>query len=472
MHNVLELHHDLAAGIYQHGGYHHFKISDPKPRDIHKASVRDRMVHHALYRQLYSFFDSTFINDSYSCRKEKGTHRAVNRFRSFAYQVSKNNTCTCWILKCDIRKFFASIDHRVLMEIISVYIPDIRTRALIANIVSSFCATPGVAQIGLPLGNLTSQLLVNIYMNEFDQLAKHKLKAKHYIRYADDFVILSVNKKYLVKILPRIKTFLRNRLKLEMHPDKISIETLASGIDFLGWVHFPNHRVLRTSTKKRMFRRIEEMNKKLETISSYLGLLTHGNAHHLMTEIQRIKCLVYYMHMLYTGTGDDGKTKLFCDQQRISKSSEVPEALGALDELQAFLGLVKVKSEKESRVANALHEVQENLFIIQAEVAGAEKKIGAGAVEEMEKIIGEIEKEIPPITGFTSAGGTELSALLDVARTFTRRAERALIAAKDAEACNLSSETLAYMNRLSSLLFALARLANHLAGASEEHPRY
>ncbi len=89
MSNVLTLHRDLAAGTYQHGGYHHFKIADPKPRDIHKASVRDRLVHHSLYRQLYPFFDHTFIPDSYSCRKEKGTHRAMNRFRDFARKVSK-----------------------------------------------------------------------------------------------------------------------------------------------------------------------------------------------------------------------------------------------------------------------------------------------------------------------------------------------------------------------------------------------
>ena len=177
--------------------------------------------------------------------------------------------------------------------------------------------------------------------------------------------------------------------------------------------------------------------------------------------------------MLYTGTGDDGTTKLFnCDQQRISKSSEVPEALGALDELNAFLGLVKVKAEKESRIAKALREVQENLFIIQAEVAGAENKIGEGAIGKMEIMMSEIEKEIPPITGFSISGGTELSALLDVARTLARRAERALITAKDAEVVTLSSETTAYMNRLSSLLFAFARLANHLAGVAEEHPRY
>ncbi|MCX6786266.1 MAG: cob(I)yrinic acid a,c-diamide adenosyltransferase [Candidatus Kaiserbacteria bacterium] len=177
--------------------------------------------------------------------------------------------------------------------------------------------------------------------------------------------------------------------------------------------------------------------------------------------------------MLYTGNGDDGTTKLFnCNQQKISKSSEVSEALGALDELNAFLGFVKVQSAMEPRIANALREMQENLFIIQAEVAGADKKIEKSAIENIEKLIGEIEKEIPPIKGFSITGGTELSALLDVARTLARRAERRLIAANEMNMCKISDETTVYMNRLSSLLFALARLANHIAGVAEESPKY
>jgi retron-type reverse transcriptase len=103
MDNILSLRADLINGTYRHGGYQAFKISDPKPRDIHKASVRDRLVHHAIYRQLYPFFDKTFIADSFSCRNQKGTHAAINRFRTFAYVVSKNDMRTCWVLQCDIR---------------------------------------------------------------------------------------------------------------------------------------------------------------------------------------------------------------------------------------------------------------------------------------------------------------------------------------------------------------------------------
>ena len=119
-----KLHQELKDKIYKHGGYHHFKIADPKPRDIHKARVRDRLLHHALYRQLYPFFDRTFIYESYSCRLGKGMHKAMNQFRRFAYQVSKNHTRTCWVLKCDIRKFFASIDHQILFSILERHITD------------------------------------------------------------------------------------------------------------------------------------------------------------------------------------------------------------------------------------------------------------------------------------------------------------------------------------------------------------
>jgi len=177
--------------------------------------------------------------------------------------------------------------------------------------------------------------------------------------------------------------------------------------------------------------------------------------------------------MLYTGTGDDGTTKLFhCDQQRISKSSEIPEALGALDELNAFLGFVKVRAADSERIGGIVQDIQKTLFIIQAEVAGADKKVEEGTVKNVEELISKIEKESPPVKGFSIAGGTELSALLDVARTLARRAERRVIAIEEGKSGTVSPETKAYLNRLSSLLFALARLANHLAGVAEESPHY
>ncbi len=284
MRNIVILHDDLRERSYRHGGYYPFNISDPKPRSIHKASVRDRLLHRALYRILYPFFDKTFIADSYSCRQGKGTHRALNRFRDLTHKESKNHTRTLWVLKCDIRKFFASVDQKILLDIVGKYIPDKEIVWLMRQVISSFYSVR--MGVGLPLGNLTSQLFVNIYMNEFDQFMKHKLTAKYYIRYADDFVVLSRDKKRLEEILEHSSDFLWSRLKLQLHPNKVSIQTLASGVDFLGWVHFPNHRVLRTATKKRMFRNIKTKNCNEKVVESYLGLLSHGNGRKLKEIIQ------------------------------------------------------------------------------------------------------------------------------------------------------------------------------------------
>jgi hypothetical protein len=160
-----------------------------------------------------------------------------------------------------------------LIEILESYIDDDKTMRLLTKIISSY--NPAES-IGLPLGNLTSQLLVNIYMNEFDQFIKHKLKVRYYVRYADDFVILADNKEYLLQLKLVIGEFLKTYLRLELHPTKTVIKTVASGVDFLGYIVFPKYAVLRTKTKRRMLQRICEKNQ-----SSYLGLLSHCNGYEL-----------------------------------------------------------------------------------------------------------------------------------------------------------------------------------------------
>ncbi|OHA83540.1 MAG: ATP:cob(I)alamin adenosyltransferase [Candidatus Yonathbacteria bacterium RIFCSPLOWO2_01_FULL_47_33b] len=188
--------------------------------------------------------------------------------------------------------------------------------------------------------------------------------------------------------------------------------------------------------------------------------------------------------MLYTGKGDNGTTKTFgCCDQRISKSSAVAEALGALDEVNSFLGVVKVNPRSAEVVvpggpdtafslAGVVDEVQQNLFIIQAEVAGADKHIEAAKVKGLEVMIDAIEAELPPITSFFVSGGTELAATLDFSRTLARRAERRVVGVADEGVTPVGKETLAYLNRLSSLLYALARQVNHKSGITEEPPTY
>ncbi len=282
MDNIVELHDSLVNKMYRHGGYESFYITDPKKRHIHKASVRDRLLHHAIYRILYPFFDPTYIPDSYSCRDDKGTHRAINRFNYFARQVSENNSRTCWVLKCDIKKFFASINQEILISILQEYIPDNNIIWLLKNVVDSFHTDTQVG-VGLPLGNLTSQLFSNIYMNRFDQWVKHVLKAKQYIRYADDFVFISEDEDYLKSIIPQIQEFLQTNLRLSLHPDKLFLKTVASGVDFLGWVNFSDHKVLRTKTKQRMFKKIQKSISE-ESLQSYFGLIRHGNTNKLHKE--------------------------------------------------------------------------------------------------------------------------------------------------------------------------------------------
>jgi retron-type reverse transcriptase len=285
MDNILSLHYDLISHNYKHGGYKCFKINDPKTRIIHKAIVRDRLLHHAVYRILYPFFDKLFISDSFSCRNYKGTHKAINRFSEFSYIVSKNNTKTCWVLKCDIKKFFASINQNILVNILERYVSDKNIINLLKKIIFSFYSTE--QGVGLPLGNLTSQLFANVYMNEFDQFIKHKLKVRYYIRYVDDFVILSENRGYLGDIISIMQSFLQNELKLKIHPDKIFIKTSFSGIDFLGWVNFTDHRVLRGKTKNRMLKKIED-DYNLKTLASYFGLIGHGNMYKIKDNIIRL----------------------------------------------------------------------------------------------------------------------------------------------------------------------------------------
>lgn len=183
--------------------------------------------------------------------------------------------------------------------------------------------------------------------------------------------------------------------------------------------------------------------------------------------------------MLFTGKGDDGTTKTFGCDQKISKSSFIAEALGAVDEVNSLLGVVKLKGGEMAAVAGfsyhaLIADVQQDLFVVQAELAGAEKKMDKSRVEKLSNWVNAIEKELPPITTFFVSGGTELAALCDYARTVARRAERRVVEALEQEQNEKEKKKalLAYMNRLSSLLYALARLANHQAGIVEEKPHY
>ena len=297
--NLFALHTSLINKTYESDLYQAFYVYDPKRRHIHKATVRDRVLHQAIFRVLYPIFDKHFIFDSFSSRLKKGTHKASKRLFIALRKESKNWHSPAFALKCDIKKFFDSINHDILFSLIKKKITDADTLWLIEKNLKSFEKIPNT---GLPLGNVTSQLFANIYLNELDQFIKHTLKTKRYFRYADDFVILQNNKEALEEILPKISEFLLNNLKLTLHPNKIQIRKLKQGIDFVGYVILPNAVVLRTKTKRRIYKKLKIARNKLlnEELSeeefkqikaSYMGILTHCKDKEIKRKIAKIKLL-------------------------------------------------------------------------------------------------------------------------------------------------------------------------------------
>lgn len=291
--NIFQLHEDLIAWKYVHAPYESFYVRDPKVRHIHKAGVRDRIVHQAIFRVLYPHVDRFFVFDSYSCRFNKGTHAAANRLHVLAQKCSHNWKENIFALQCDVKRFFDSIEHETLLRLLSERIADTATMRLVGLVVRSF---EKEERKGLPLGNVTSQLFANVYLNELDQFVKRQLKERYYVRYCDDFVILSQDINSLYKTLARIRIFLCGDLGLFLHDDKISVRKYAQGIDFLGYVDFPRFRIMRTRTKRRMIRRLEKERKALRSgiinkrhfensLQSYTGILKHCNGHKIREAI-------------------------------------------------------------------------------------------------------------------------------------------------------------------------------------------
>jgi len=242
-------------------------------------------VHQAIVNVIESLFESQFIYDSYSCRVKKGTHAAVARLGVFLRRASVNQTKTVYVLKCDIRKFFASVDHEILLFLLRRRIKDERLIRLLRGIVESFAVLPGR---GIPLGNITSQLFANVYLHELDRYMKHELRVTYYVRYCDDFVILVLLRSEACDLAECINAFLKSRLKMELHSNKVKVQTCKQGVDFLGYVLLPYAIILRTKTVRRMLRRATS-----ENLSSYSGLCQHANAYE-MKRLLRIKTIASF----------------------------------------------------------------------------------------------------------------------------------------------------------------------------------
>lgn len=284
--NLFLLYQNFRSDTYRHDAYEHFFVHDPKRRFISKATVRDRIVHQAIVQVLEPIFECQFIFDSYSSRKRKGTHAAVERLEKFLRQATRNYHFPIFVLKCDIRKFFDSVNHEILLSIISNTIKDEQLLFLIRTIVKSYASDPQAAT-GLPLGNVTSQLFANIYLDEFDHFVKDRFRLKWYVRFCDDFVIMHSDRIFLERLLLQINEYLLRSRVLTLHPQKIEIRKLSQGIDFVGQCLLPFCRVLRTKTRRRIFRQIQQRlvdyrigaiddEEFRQSLQSYLGILIHG----------------------------------------------------------------------------------------------------------------------------------------------------------------------------------------------------
>lgn len=254
---------ELRARTYAPGGYNTFEIFDPKRRLISAAPYRDRVVHHALCRVLEPLFERSFIFDSYASRPGKGTHAALDRFTRFA-RHSK------YVFKCDVRKFFPSVDHEILKSLVARKIKDPDILWLVSKIIDGSnpqeaivewfpgddLLAPLLRRRGLPIGNQTSQFFGNVYLDPFDHFVKETLRMPYYVRYVDDFVILADDKQLLAKVRDRCRSFLAT-LRLQMHPRKCIISRIEDGTRFLGFRVFPTHRLLPRSHVVRFRRRLK-----------------------------------------------------------------------------------------------------------------------------------------------------------------------------------------------------------------------
>ena len=255
--NLLKLNCELKNQIYKPKPLITFILRDTKTRKISKSDFRDRIVHHALCNILEPIFDKTFIYDSCANRKGKGTLFALKRFEYFQRKVTHNLTSGGYCLKADIKHYFQEINHEILLGIIKRKIIDEKVIWLIKTILKNFDKDKG-----MPLGNLTSQFFANIYLHELDYFVKHKLKARYYVRYVDDFILLGSSKEELI-ILEVIKDFLNKSLNLELHLEKSKIVNLSKGVDFVGFRNFYYFKLLRKRNIKKMQSRIDLFNEEL-----------------------------------------------------------------------------------------------------------------------------------------------------------------------------------------------------------------
>ena len=279
--NMRQIQSELMNGLYRTSEYSIFMIHDPKEREVYRLPFRDRIIHHAIMNILEPIWTSVFISNSYSCIKGRGIHGVVKHLKRDLKDVENTQYC----LKLDIKKFYPSIDHEILKQIIRKKIKDNRLLSLLDEIIDS---APGV-----PIGNYLSQFFANLYLSYFDHWLKEDMQVKYYYRYADDIVILGKNKPYLHGLLISINDYLSNKLNLQIKGNYQVFPIDIRGIDFVGYVFRHTHILMRKSIKKNFCRKAAKLNNKKtidekeykQKISPHLGWAKHCNSRHLLKKV-------------------------------------------------------------------------------------------------------------------------------------------------------------------------------------------
>jgi RNA-directed DNA polymerase len=275
--NLIHLHESLVSKTYTTSPYTVFKIHDPKERDVYRLPYfPDRIVHHAVMNVLEPIFVSVFTADTYSCIKKRGIHAAVAAVR----EALRDQPGTRYCLKLDIKKFYPSVDHEILKQLIGRKIKDQDLLWLLDDIIES--------AEGLPIGNYLSQYFANFYLTYFDHWIKEVLRVKYYFRYADDLVILAAEKPYLHQLLAAIRNYLSSQLKLSVKENYQVFPVQDRGIDFLGYVFFHSHTRLRKTIKQRFARAVIRGNNPA-SMAAYWGWAKHCSSNHLMKKLNHEK---------------------------------------------------------------------------------------------------------------------------------------------------------------------------------------
>ncbi|MGI6278298.1 MAG: reverse transcriptase domain-containing protein [Patescibacteria group bacterium] len=263
---LIDLAYQLETFCYQPKPYHQFLVHEPKLRQISAPAFQDRIVQHAIVNVIEPIFDKQFIPASFACRKGKGNHKCLKATAKTYSQITQNHP-RFYAFKSDIKSYFASIDHQILINLLSKSIRCQKTLKLLITIINSYHKLPNK---GIPIGNLTSQLFANIYLHPLDIFVTKTLKVPNYFRYMDDFVILSADKDYLIDLREKIKAFAQNELKLKLHPRKSNIFRADRGLDYVGFMIKPDGISMRKKTVRRYKKRHKKRLEKLQQLKQQL----------------------------------------------------------------------------------------------------------------------------------------------------------------------------------------------------------